>query len=763
MADCRYVGKMLLAASVTWAAALPAWGQPSGPAIREAVVVGEAEGAAVAPPTTLLGRFGVPVAKRLLFTEDRSDRLRGIERLGALGTDEAIEALVNAVEVGTTLGRDPEARLLAVRSLAAHAHRPGVRGVLTRELSDPGKGKSAALTSLADLLRESAALALARSTHRPGGDDEALAALIVAVRQGGLPAEAASRALKAFPPPSIDGILDGFGKSSGAGETAPAKSRGKGGKKQGKKGSSGSKPTGKPADQKAPPQKTAPRKALAPPVIDLLGDLGDLRATARLRAELKRKDQAGQIAAAIALAKLGDVTPAEVARGWIKRPDARLQRSATEVLVRLGTPDAPRAIATLLASDATRAQGVRFALDAPTPALVKALEQALPKLFVEDRPACVEAIGRAGGPSATSKLIALLEDPDLRTPAAFALATSPGDGVSAAMATALAAAPTDADDGAKRRLLARAGIVRALTLDDPPDGLVETLERMLASKRPEDRGAAALGLVALGELDVPAVLAKGDDASIRGAAAGSIAQGPGALESWSPALSSSDAPTPTQTAAGVALLSDEALSSLPTSWLLRRAEEGGALSPLAARALAIRDDEPLRPQIARLLGGTDPVVRAHVALGLGQSHEPDAVSVLAAAYRFEPDAAVRRAVVRGLSARSEVQRLHTLRLARDLDPDSTVRSLARAALAGRRFDAVPAMAGRYVGWIELVPNEASASPLTSDRAALVVRGDGVGIPVVASDDGVLLVPGLGLGAGSVRLAPASAPGDASPP
>src|SRR5207237_10317111 len=119
-----------------------------------------------------------------------------------------------------------------------------------------------------------------------------------------------------------------------------------------------------------------------------------------------------------------------------------------------------------------------------------------------------------------------------------------------------------------------------------------------------------------------------------------------------------------------------------TSVLATWAESGGPLAPLAARALPTRDDEALRGRLKRLLEGSDPVVRAHLALGLGRDPEPSAVSLLTNAYRFEEDPQVRRAIIRALSLRTEVQRAAVLTLARDLDPDDDVRALARSALDG---------------------------------------------------------------------------------
>ncbi|NUQ73155.1 MAG: HEAT repeat domain-containing protein, partial [Polyangiaceae bacterium] len=159
----------------------------------------------------------------------------------------------------------------------------------------------------------------------------------------------------------------------------------------------------------------------------------------------------------------------------------------------------------------------------------------------------------------------------------------------------------------------------------------------------------------------------------------------------------------------------------------------------------------------RLLAGSDPAVRAHVALGLARDPEASAVSLLAGAYRFEEDASVRRAIVRALSRRKEGQRETTLIWARDLDPDSAVRALARAALAGRVLDDPRPPARGEVIWVSLTPNDPKAAPMAAGRTARLVRSDGLAVPVVADPDGVLLVPGLPSGESSLLLGKAPDP------
>jgi len=667
----------------------------------------------------LRAELGVAVAARLLESDESSDRIRGVARLGSIGTTEAIDALVEALEASSAAGRDHRARLEAVRVLAPHAKRDPVRALLVRELTDAGADGKGAVSSLSALIRDTAALALARA-----GDKKALAELVNALLSGSGAGDAASRALRAAPPASIQPLLEA-------------------------------------------------RKGMSPALATLLGDLGDLRAIARLRVMLKEPDIEAKAAAAIALAKLGDDAPREVARTWAARPDPKLQRAAAEVLAYLGAPDAARLIATLIAADATRSEGIRLALATPSPELGRVLAAAIPKLPDADKARAAAALGRAGGPDAPPALAALMHDvgrADLATAAALALALLPGDAARAALEGAIAARGS----GAAARLGVRAGIVRALALGDPPEGLPDRLEAMASAKDASDRAVAAFGLVALGawstkqavERACPAVAPGGHpprpglgacDAPVLDASArAALVLGPDDLRAFRPVL---DAAAPRfSVAGGVALLADPDARDISTVRLAAWAEAGGPLAPLAARALPSRDDEALRPLIKRLLEGSDPTVRAHVALGLARDPERDAVTVLANAYRFEDDAAVRRAIVRALSRRAEVQRRPVLLLARDLDPDGGVRALATSALEGRVLDLATwtPHSRALVAWVTV----ASDDPAARAHAALAVRADGLGIPVVADPDGVLLVPAMPIGTSSLELAPPSSPGDA---
>ena len=696
-----------------------------------------------ADSNSLRAQLGIPVALRLLASDDFASRVRGIERLGAIGTKEAVDALVDAIDSSSVSARDPRVRLIAVRALAGEAKRDNVRQLLQNLVVDSSgaDGRSGA-HPLTGLVRGTAALALARA-----GDGKAVAGLVKAALQGGAAGEAALRALRTYPAASFDALLDG-------------------------------------------------QKRLTPPLATLLGELGDLRALDKLRAllaeggpELTKGEPPGRSAAAVALARLGDEAALPVARGWLLKSEPRLRRAAAEVFVYLDAPEAPAAVAALLESDATHEDGLRLSLLAPAPSLAAPLAKALPDLPEELRGRAVAALGRAGG---VTQLVPLLDKPDSALAAAFALAILPGDEARAALEGALRASDTPAHPGGyeARRQLARAGVVRALVLDDAPSGLKDALRALFKATDPADRAAGAFGLVATGALSLTDALeascktageALACDATAGAAARGALAlpDGAGSLEPLFPLLARlagqahapgapearSSGDEPLAVALGAALLAHPDGGDLPTSVLAAWAEAGGPLAPLAARALPSRDDEALRGRIKRLLEGTDPVVRAHVALGLGRSPEASAVSLLTSAYRLEEDAGVRRAVVRGLSLRAEVQRVATLTLARDLDPDAEVRSLARAALDGRALDpgVRPALGPeprRSVAWVSIQPND-GRSPLEGHqapaRAARVVRADGVAVPAVADPDGALLVPGLPAGPASLLLGRAPEP------
>src|SRR5712672_3594312 len=94
------IGALALSISISIASS-PAAAQPKQ-AVGGIGILGvkpdEGRGAQASP---LKEMFGVPVAAKLIQSDDPADRIRGIERLGGIGTTEAIDALVEQIEQGS--------------------------------------------------------------------------------------------------------------------------------------------------------------------------------------------------------------------------------------------------------------------------------------------------------------------------------------------------------------------------------------------------------------------------------------------------------------------------------------------------------------------------------------------------------------------------------------------------------------------------------------------------------------------------------------
>lgn len=663
------------------------------------------------------GRLGIGAAARLLASESSPDRVRGVERLAGLGQTAAVDRLLAALEPGTVLSRDERARLVAVRVLAPFAGREPVRQFLAKTL-----GAEGSTTPFASLVRDTAALALAAA-----GDARSVELLATAVLQGGVAGESARRALVAHPPARLAPLVSG-------------------------------------------------REGVPPAMSALLADLGDLRALEPLRATLSRPktpalpgvdehenqaavaaapaDPTQAIAAAVALARLGDEEQVPVARGWVASGEVALKLAGARVLATSGAADAGRAIAALLAVPAAREEALRLALECPAADEVAPLVAIAKEADGASRTQAIAALGRIGTAPAVAALAAMLADPARGWDAAFALALAPSAEARAALGKALGVPAT-------KRLSARASTVRALVRDDAPSGLADALDALLRSRDPADRGAAAFGLAATGAVSVRTLVASDDPAIVRAAARAALVAGPDAVAACAERLAREKDET-TRVALAMALAaSPYAADALPTGTLAELADGGGAVAPVAARALGLRDGEAIAPRLARLLASGDPVVRAHAARGLALSPSPDAVSRLVAAYTFETDAAVRRAVVRALSRRTEPQRRRTLELAASLDPDAETRESARLALAGQTIDdgvfaphgrspAPRVHVGPYVAFIALASNDPARASAAA-RAARLVRSDGLALPVVADPDGALLVAGLPPGEATLSL------------
>jgi hypothetical protein len=188
---------------------------------------------------------------------------------------------------------------------------------------------------------------------------------------------------------------------------------------------------------------------------------------------------------------------------------------------------------------------------------------------------------------------------------------------------------------------------------------------------------------------------------------------------------------------------------VPTAVLRSLVDEGGAARPLALRALAARDDSGLRSYLAAFVDHADPLLRAHVARGLGDSVRPSATGLLASRFEFETDEAVRHAIVCALSGRRGRAVTRALDLAAAWDPSPRVRSAARLALGGARLGD-PAV-GADVLWAEVRSAQTAEFAGAGAGVALLNVAPGTALPVFADPGGILVVPGVGAGQLGIRL------------
>ncbi len=145
---------------------------------------------------------------------------------------------------------------------------------------------------------------------------------------------------------------------------------------------------------------------------------------------------------------------------------------------------------------------------------------------------------------------------------------------------------------------------------------------------------------------------------------------------------------------------------------------------------------------------SDPLYRAHAARGLATTPQPWAAGRLAEAYEGEVDPGVRHAVLLALAARSAdasiLLRACTLDIAARLDPDASIRAVAERA---RRGLGVPGSAPPSDAlWLRVMTR--TGAPPSPPVAGLVVRADGLALPVLFDEDGYAVLPAP---AGSARL------------
>jgi hypothetical protein len=613
--------------------------------------------------------------------------------------------------------RDPRALLIAVRALAAWTDQEQARAALASIVGAPTQSFETRIASAPSLdpsaddaegaarvllARQEAAIALAET-----GNVVVLESLIALARSAGPAQEPSLDALAIHPPPSplLGGVV----------LTTPA-------------------------------------------TVALAVSVGDLRSLEAIEGAMNASEPSLRAAALAALGVNGDSRIIEAARAALHDREPRVRIAAADALVRLGTDDAARALEALIADDATSLDALNLALLAQGNGLTKAAAaRAAASANADVRGAAIAVLGRQTTPLAVSALAALVTDPSIQGDVTYALARSPSS-------TAMSAIEAMADAPPTRRLAARAYLVRRLSRGQRSARLDWLLERWVGSSDARDRAVAMQALVALGMRPVAVGVGDADPRVRRAAAMGALAQ-------WNPATRRAllarwvvESDRTTRQILGLGLAEGDASGVVPAIDLVERIHAGEADAPLAALALAEREEPQYSSDVDALLRSHDPVFRAHVARGLGASAAPDAVGRLARAYESEGDAETRRALIESLAARSgedaaAPSRVQTLELAARLDPDRIVRWTASRALARTavtRRDSI-----RDVAWLRLVPAPGAALP--RDMTATLVVTDGVALPIAFDDDGYALIPGVAPSGARLRLASRFPPYDPSEP
>lgn len=652
-----------------------------------------AAGAAFSP--SLRERFGITHLMRLLQSASSAERRRGIERLAALGPGPALNRLTDfALERRTQLGAHEW--LTLARSLAPHAGHDKSQlvlatllhqGALKRTAIDeqrPREGIGPDEVALLELARGTAALALAEE-----GGVAALGVLTQALRMDGPSAAAAALALEAHPPRRLELLLE------------------------------------------VPGEPTAE-------LARLLGSLGDQRAFHTLRAWVREESAEVRAAAAVALTELGHLETVPLARRWLGEGSPVLHDAALRILMLTQDPAAERTLAARLSAGEVDARTEQHALQFPSAALARV---ALDRLSGAGSSETWwwTLLGRSGGRAAAERLEAALENRETAFVAAHALSrwAGPEGGVVLARALERELAPL---------LVTRAAAARARFRAERFEGLEARLRSLVRSASPSERAVGAWGLSLGGDRAALSELESNDEVRVLAAANNALAFGDAVLERAAGLLAAAP-PGRLRTALAFCLLRPSGRSAVTSELLRSLVAEAGLARPLALRALAARDEAQLRPLIQSYAQHPDPLLRAHVARGLGEGRQPSAIGLLTNRFEIETDEDVRHAIVCALSSRQGRAVTRTLELAARLDPSLRVRSAARLALGGMQLGDPPA--GMELLWAEL--RSGGAAPDASGRGALLNVAPGLAFPVFGDPSGILVVAGVGARQLGIRL------------
>jgi hypothetical protein len=659
-------------------------------------------------PSPLRSRFGSEHAESLLRSTEGDQVRRGIMRAAASGTPEAVALLVAQAD---TANNDDLTLIELARALAPHAKEDAPRARLITLLNasariSHGHG-STALTTAATLARVELARQIAARALVASRDPKALDAVFAAARESGQSQQNALRAIASDPSAQADASL-------------------------------------------GPPTSAAGAHALA--------QTGDLRALDALLAKAQGPfDASTRAACLVALGQLGDGRARAIAIAAFADQDPHVRAAAGETLVLLDAPERYHAVVQLLSSPDTTPTAVRLAHRAQDVDVVKAL--AAKFAATNDLPvrlSIIAALGRGIANDEGLKVLAsVAADGRLGGDAIQAIARSPN---SAAMGTLERIAQVRA----LRRAAVRGYVLRALLRSEHSSALESALEGLRASSDGADRSLAAFARVALGHANAAEYLDDRDPAVRRAAAMGTLSSYDGRTLASADALLSRLSREPdeaTRSVLAIGLVGGDARALVPTLTLVQRVEAGGADAPLSAAALAARKGDTLKDKVDALAASNDPIMRAHVARGLGQNEEPSATGRLAELTRYEAEPLVRLAQTTALARRSTApSRNEILAVTSRFDPEARIRDVATRALASATPPAPWPV--REVAWLR-VTTDAGTAPVSSPQAgapwtpmlASYVTAEGVAIPIAFDADGYALVAGIPPGDGRLVLAP----------
>lgn len=642
----------------------------------------------------LLQRFGTDVARRLIRggdTQDpaavRGDILRGIDRSVALGTDEGILLVVQLLEDPRIARNDAAILLAATRALAPFAEkRPVTRALTDVVLSAPsvhpqGRQDDAGLAGRDPERR--AKIELARDTAAialaRSGDDQAVAGLLAAARRLGPAETAALKALAAFPPRAF--------------VTPPI---------------------------------------LTPEVVLLAAETDDLRGGDSALEASTMADRTTRLVGLAALGALGQRRARATLEAAADDTEPEVREAAVRALIDIGATGVASRVRKLIEDDSTKEAGIALALRVSAPEVTGALAA---RVRVSSdatlRRDAIVALGRQDERSAEPVLVALLEDAALQGDAAEALARSPSESTWDAILAVLSKPE-------ERRLGARMAALRARTLGDLPPHVRHALVALSRSADPKDRAVAAAALILTGEIGPRAALLDPDPRVRRAAVLSVDVEDPDAMAELSRRFASEKDPLARRLMAGRL----GAVSSLPETVreLVDHVRDSDPLAPIGTLSLARIAEEPEKARVAGLLRSFDPLIRAHAARGLGESHQPWALGLLAEAYENEVDVGARRGVALALAARTRdvdaPLRAHELRRASLFDPEESIRTIAERALRGLPPPQVPE--GRDAVWLRVLTGRGAPAGLPIE--GLLVRADGLALPIALDEDGYALIP-----------------------